>query len=103
MGSYLLLYHGGTPPAAPEEGEQVMAAWTGWMGGLGDKLETAGNPTSTTKTVAADGSVSDATSGVMGYTVIKADSWDDALKTASTCPHHTYGGDVEVVQIDAIM
>ena len=89
MGSYLLLYHGGMPPGTPEEGEQVMKAWTDWMGGLGANLETAGNPTSTTKTIAADGSVSDATSGVTGYSVIKADSWDDAVKTAIdlSAPH----------------
>jgi hypothetical protein len=103
MGSYLLLYHGGMPPGTPEEGEQVMKAWTDWMGGLGANLEQAGNPTSTTQTVAADGSVNDATSAVTGYSVIKADSWDAAVATASTCPHRTYGGEIEVVQVDPIM
>ena len=80
-----------------------MKAWTDWIGGLGANVEQAGNPTSTTQTIAADGSVSDATSAVTGYSVIKADSWDAAVATATTCPHRTYGGTIEVVQVDAIM
>jgi len=100
MGSYLLLYHGGAAPTSPAEGEQVMKAWVDWFTTLGDKVEHAGNPTSTTQTVAADGSVSDASSDVTGFSVIKADTWDDAVKTASTCPHRAAGGTIEVVQVD---
>jgi hypothetical protein len=102
MGSYLLLYHGGAAPTSPAEGEQVMKAWVGWFTTLGDKVEHAGNPTSTTQTVAADGSVSDATSGVTGFSVLKADSWAGAIALAESCPHRAAGGTIEVVQVDAM-
>ncbi len=103
MGNYLLLYHGGGMPSSPEEGEKVMKAWTDWMGGLGTGLVDAGNPTSTTKTIAADGSVGDGSSAVNGYSVVAADSFDGALAIATGCPHRTYGGSIEVVQVDALM
>jgi len=59
MANYVLVYHGGSMPESPEEGAKVMAAWTSWFGTLGDALVDGGNPASRTKTIGADGSVSD--------------------------------------------
>lgn len=103
MGSYLLLYHGGQPPTTPEEGQQVMTAWIDWFTKLGDKIVDQGNPTSITKSIDGGGSVSDAGSGVTGYSIVKADSVDAAVAVGTSCPHRTFGGSIEVVQIDAIM
>lgn len=102
MGNFLFLYHGGSAPTTPEEGQAVMTKWTNWFGALGDAVVDAGNPTSSTKTVAGSG-VSDGSSAVNGYSVIKADSLDAAVAIARTNPQIGAGGTVEVVQVDAIM
>ena len=57
--NYLLVYHGGSMPESPEEGAKVMQAWTEWFGSIGDALVDGGNPASATKTIGADGSVTD--------------------------------------------
>src|SRR4029079_15080800 len=79
MANFLLTFHGGSMPETKEEQDQVMTAWTKWLGALGDKLVDRGNPISNVKTIAPGGSVSDGASNPpSGYTIIKADSLDDA-------------------------
>ena len=87
MANYLLLYHGGGTPESPEEQGRVMQAWGEWMGKLGDKLVDGGNPTTTSKRIDGSGNVS-ASSGepVTGYSVIKADSLDEAVELSKGCP-----------------
>jgi hypothetical protein len=100
MPNYVLAYHGGGPPANPEDGEKVMQAWMNWMGGLGEAIVDGGNPVSMSKTVAPDGSVSDGggANPLTGYSVIKADSLDAAVAMAKGCPHLQSGGSVEVAE-----
>ena len=87
MATFLLTFHGGSMPESQEEGAKVMAAWTAWFGELGDKLVDGGNPISNVKTIAPDGSVTDgATVAPSGYTIIKADSLDEAVTLAKGCP-----------------
>ena len=86
MANFLLLYHGGKMPESPEEGAQVMKAWTGWFSELGGALIDGGNPVSRSRTTSPGGSVSDAASDVSGYSVIKADSLDAAVELAKGCP-----------------
>jgi hypothetical protein len=63
-----------------------MAAWTAWFGQLGDRLVDGGNPISQSKAISADGSVMDATSAPTGYSIIKAESLDQAVGLAKGCP-----------------
>lgn len=35
MPKFMFIYHGGSAPESPEEGEKVMAAWDAWMSGMG--------------------------------------------------------------------
>ena len=86
MANYLLTFHGGSMPESKEEQDQVMAAWTGWFGTLGDALVDGGNPVSKAKTISPDGSVMDATSAPSGYSIIKADDLDKAVELAKGCP-----------------
>jgi hypothetical protein len=101
MPKYLLSYHGGSMPETPEEGEKVMAAWTTWLGGLGSALVDGGNPTAATKTIAANGSVSDGggANAVTGYSLITADDLDAAVKLAKGCPQLASGGSIEVGEL----
>ena len=98
MANFLLLYHGGKMPESPEEGAQVMKAWTGWFGELGGAVIDGGNPVSRSRTISPGGSVSDAASDVSGYSVIKADSLDAAIKLAKECPVLQGGASIEVCE-----
>ena len=87
MANFLLTYHGeGGMPQGAEETEKAMAAWGAWFGQLGDRVVDAGNPTSHSKAISPDGSVMDATSAPTGYSVIKADSLDQAVELSKSCP-----------------
>jgi len=98
MANYVLVYHGGGMPESPEEGAKVMQAWDIWFGELGDSLVDGGNPASATKTIAADGSVSDDASGPSGYSILKADSLDAAVALAKGCPVLQAGASIQVVE-----
>ena len=97
MSDYVLLYSGGKMPESDEETAAVMKAWTDWMGELGDALKDGGNPfTPAAKTISADGSVTGGSVGTMatGYSIIKADSLDDAVSMAKGCP--VFLGDAKI-------
>lgn len=98
MANYVLVYHGGSMPETQEEGAKVMAAWTDWFGKLGGALVDGGNPASKSKTIAANGSVSDDAHGPSGYSIIKADSLDAAVALAKGCPVLQGGASVQVVE-----
>ena len=98
MSNYVLVYHGGSMPESPEEGAKVMGAWTEWFGKLGGALVDGGNPASKSRTIAANGTVTDDASGPSGYSIIKADSLDAAVALAKGCPVLHGGASVQVVE-----
>ena len=105
MSDYVLLFRGGNPPASEEEGKKVFAAWTAWFERLGSSVKDPGNPFSTTaKTVAPDGSVSDGSRDpVGGYSIVTADSIDAALALAKDCPALDSGSTVTIHEADPVM
>jgi hypothetical protein len=101
MANYLLLYSGGSVPATEAEQKSVLQAWMAWFGQLGSALVDGGNPTTpNAKTIASDGTVSDGAMGMMpsGYSIIKADSLDAAVKMAKGCPVLQGGAKVSVYE-----
>ena len=101
MAKYVLAYHGGGGmPESAEEQEKIMADWGEWFGSLGDDILDGGNPISATRTISADGSVSDGggANALTGYSLINADSLDAAVQKASGCPVLAAGGSVEVAE-----
>ncbi len=98
MANFVLVYHGGSMPETPEAGARIMEGWTAWFGQLGGALVDGGNPASRSKTIAANGSVSDDTDGPTGYSIIKADSLDAAVALAKGCPVLQGGASVQVVE-----
>lgn len=98
MAKYLLTYQGGSMPESEEEGAKVMAAWSTWLGGLGESLVDGGAPVGQAKTLAPNGSVTEGggANPVTGYSLITADSIDGALAIAKGCPHLDAGGSVVV-------
>ena len=99
MANYLLLYSGGGMPEGEAEQGKVMQAWGAWFGQLGDALVDGGNPfTPKSKTIGADGNVSEGGGRASGYSVIKASSLDDAVAKAKGCPVLQGGATISVYE-----
>ena len=101
MTNYVLVYTGGGGMGASEEEQAaIMADWTAWYTKVGASLVDGGNPFGASKKITASG-VSDgaATSpAATGYTVISADSLDDAVAKSKEHPHVKHGGEVTVYE-----
>jgi hypothetical protein len=102
---YVLLYSGGRMPESDEEQKAVMAAWNTWMESLGGALKDGGNPFApgAAKTISADGAVRDGAGSTSGYSIITADSLDDAVTKAKSCPVLEGGATIEVYETFAVM
>lgn len=104
MANYLLVYHGGTQPEDEAAGKASMDAWLAWFGRLGAAIVDGGNPTTQTKVISADGSVADGgPTSPTGYSVLRADSLDEAVALAKGCPHLAAGGMIEVAETVDVM
>jgi hypothetical protein len=104
MTNYVLVYKGGGMPATEEEQQQVMAAWGAWTEKVGQAMVDLGNPFGPSKSIAADGTVSDGgASGMTGYSILQAGSLDAATELASSCPIIASGGTVEVYETLQVM
>ncbi len=104
MAKYLLLYSGGSMPETDAEQAKVMAAWEAWFTELGPAVADPGNPfTSSAKKITGGPSVTDAPAAASGYSVIEADSLDQAAKLAGGCPVLLGGADITVFETFNVM
>ena len=101
MAKYLFVYHGGSVPETEEAIQQVLEAWNGWLGGLGDAAIDPGNPVGQSHTVHPDGATTPdgGTNPASGYGIFEATDMDKALAIAKGCPILEGGGSVEVAEI----
>lgn len=100
MTEYLLVYLGGNPPASPEEGKKHFARYKEWLGSLGDAVVSPANPLKNTRTIESDGRILETGSTTMsGYTIVQAQSMDEALKMGQACPFLETGGSLEVSEL----
>jgi hypothetical protein len=100
MPKFLFVYHGGKPPANPEEGKKAMDAWGAWFGSMGKAVLDGGNPVGKSSTVKADGSVANdgGANPASGYSLIEAKDLADAQQKARGCPLLKVGGSIEIAQ-----
>ncbi len=100
MPNYILAYHGGKMPESPEEGAKHMAKWEAWANGLGDSLVNRGTPLGNSKSVNSEG-VTDGGGAdpMIGYSILKAESIDAAVKMVEDSPHVNYGGTMVVAEM----
>lgn len=99
MANYLLVYHGGSMPEGEAAQAAAMQAWDAWFQQLGSAVVDGGNPASGTKVISADGSVAPGgPTSPSGYSIIKADSHDQAVALAKGCPVLAGGAMIEVVE-----
>jgi hypothetical protein len=104
LADYVLLYSGGKMPETKEEQDAVMAAWNAWFGELGGALKDGGNPfTPAAKTIGSDGSVSDGGGSASGYSILTAESLDEAVNKAKGCPVLQGGASITVYETFAVM
>jgi hypothetical protein len=100
MGNFVLIHHGRGETAQDEkERPMIIQAWGEWFGRVGTQLVDGGNPFSDSKTVSRDG-VTDGsgTDPATGYSILEADSLDEAVELAKACPVLIAGGYVEVYE-----
>lgn len=91
---------------SPDQMQQSMARWQQWIGqgfqegwlvDAGDALLPEGRIVDRNKAV-TDGPFMESKEIVGGYGIVKANSFDEAIKYAKTCPHVAEGGNIEVRQ-----
>ena len=93
MGKYLYLYRGPATPMeefTPEQSAEQMKAWGDWMGRAGSAVVDGGAPFGARTAVADDGSTG-TPSDQNGYTVVQADSLEDACKLLDQHPFLSEG------------
>jgi hypothetical protein len=115
MKDFMFIYKGGDPKwmaqASAQEKGAVMAKWGAWMEMLGARgqLVSGGSPLSFDgKRMAKGGVVTDISASelkelVTGYSIVKAESYDEALKIARECPIWLHEGTTLEVRAVASM
>ena len=90
MKNYVLLYHVDGPM---EDTEERNADWGAWFESLGDMLVDGGNPFNPeAEAKISNGHIDHETDTVGGYSVIKANTLNEAIALAKTCPLATAPG-----------
>ena len=103
MANYLLAYTGGSGMADNEaEHQAAMAKWGQWFQALGPAVVNPGNPLGESTSLEATGTNGAAKSGLSGFSIIAADSLQQASEFAKGCPILEAGGKVDVYETIAI-
>ena len=98
MGKYVLVYKGGGMAATEEERNAQMQAWNAWFTSLGGSVVDIGNPFAGSAAVTSTGGDGAAGSGLNGYSILSAESLDEAVSKARGCPILAGGGGVDVYE-----
>ena len=96
--------------SSPEQMQAVTKRWMDWIGGIAaqNKLTDRGNslvPSGKVvkvDNVIADGPYMEIKECIIGYSIVKATSMEEAAELANGCPVLTVGGNVEVREIRVI-
>lgn len=100
MTKFVLSYFGGDKPSTPEEGQAHFQKYQQWLSDLGSSVVSPMNPLKDTHVLAPDGAVSSGSAvGMSGYTILQADSMDQALDMARGCPFLSINGTLEVAEL----
>lgn len=113
MKEYMLVFrndYASMPKSSPEEMQAIMKKWMDWIGGIAaqNKLAQAGNPLGGAgrvvrpNNVITDGPYTEIKEVIGGYTIVKAESIDEAAGLANGCPILSEGGNVEVREINKV-
>jgi hypothetical protein len=106
MSEFVYVYRGGQRmPGSPEQAQQQMQKWMGWLKDLtakghikdpGHPLESSGKIVAGKPPVVTDGPFAEAKDMIGGYTVVHAADLTHAAELTIGCPIFEVGGTVEV-------
>ncbi len=113
MKEFLLIFRADVnslPTVSPEKLQANTKKWMDWLGGIAaqDKLVNRGNRLNPegkvvkANNVITDGPYTEIKESIGGYSIVKADSYEEAVEIAKGCPVLKTGGNVEVREISAI-
>jgi len=113
MKDFLFIYrmdYNVAPTGTPEQMEAMTKRWIDWIMGIAaqNKLTDRGNRLANTGKVVKPGNVvtngpfTEIKEAIGGYSIVKADSYEDAVELAKGCPGLTVGGNVEVREISVM-
>ena len=84
---------------SPAEQEKAMAEWMNWFGSLAEAVVDGGSPFGPASSISSNGTVSaGGATQLTGYSIISADSLDEAVGKAKGCPVLVNGGSVDVYE-----
>jgi hypothetical protein len=89
MKTFVLLYSGGSMPEGEAEQKRTLKEWEGYFKRVGKGMVDQGNPFShDRRTITSDGKVMSMADcpDASGYSIIRADSLDDAVAIAKSNP-----------------
>ena len=99
MQKFLISYYGGSSFETAEQGQAHMANWRAWMVNLADAVVDAGMAVGPAKTISSDRAVTDGDAGgLCGVTFVQAETMEQAIEMAKTCPHLDIDGSITVSQ-----
>ena len=114
MKDFLLVYrtdYNNLPKnASPEQMQATTKRWMDWIGGIaaqnhltdrGNSLVPSGKVLKADNVI-ADGPYTEIKECIIGYSIVKADSIENATELAKGCPIFAVGGNVEVREIRVI-
>jgi hypothetical protein len=99
------------PQASPEEMQALTKKWMDWVGNIAaqNKLTERGNRLVNNQgkvlkgnNLVTDGPYVEIKESIGGYSIVKANSLDEAIELAKGCPILNLGGNVEVREINAL-
>ena len=104
MKNYLVIYHApaealeASAGQSQEEMEKGMEPWMQWAAKCGEQLVDLGQPLVGGQKINADGSTNPSNRDVCGYSILKANSMDEARSLLAGHPHlaWTNGCEIEV-------
>lgn len=113
MKDFLLVFradYNTMPKGSPEEMQATTKSWMDWIGGIAaqNKLSNQGNrlmPSGKVLkagNVMTDGPYTEIKESILGYTIVKSDSMEEAAELAGDCPILKIGGNVEIREIHAM-
>lgn len=113
MKEFLLIFRADyktMPKASPEEMQATTQRWMNWVAGIAaqNKLADRGNRlVPSGKVLKSDGVITDGPyteikESILGYTLVKATSLEDATALANGCPVLSIGGNVEIREINVL-
>jgi hypothetical protein len=113
MKEFLLVFRAdlkNMPKGSPEDMQARTKSWMDWIQSIAakDKLKDRGNRLTLegkvlkSEHVITDGPFLEIKESILGYSVIKVASWDEAVEIAKGCPIFKSNGTVEVREISVL-